>query len=994
MACFFAFQDIFKHLNAVTIHAFFQAIPLDLAVTLGIFFMMPFGAIIAAVISYSLGKPRRLLQILFGIEIPIISFTLARLVFLKTLTPSNILFLSTAAISISAYILYLFRKPTLNKLWLTIHTLALQAAVVVGLYASLLMFFFLPIVAALILQTLSQFLSFDLSHMFIYSENLWSVFISLTGFLAIFSLFLALISSPFVGLFLYWRAARRLAQKLKVVTSLNQERVTRIGFSLGYAVLVMVLAYQGTLFWFYRDMDDYRQATSFEARSAIAQRILKRKDLISTRLVKTYLSNYRYMTDAQMGLLKDGYKYQLSLSNDDATRVQNWFTTVAFPFVYQGKFEDDVKRAGEDYQQIFDEPIQIAESSKVRNILATSFNFSPDALKSSVLDRTDKDVKLVNKKVVVEPDSTKQFATVTIEEEYQNQTTQPQEVFYLFTLPQDAVITDLKLGPDLELKKDSLEQGKASAPITSPASPSAGTTATPPPAVVQQNQGEVAAKGAANQVYENQYARRIDPAILEQVGPTTYKLRIYPIPVQEELLNDWQRQQLTSDVRNQKMRFSYVTKVTRSGQVPLPIFTETRNIMVSRTLPVSLTIAGQSQSPVTYETEAVNLPLSLSNGSCGPLAQRYQTTNESTFFVTHPDNPLLAQRGITFSCGAGFANTEPLLKNKRIALLVDTSYSNEEKNWQSYLRQELPLDQLLDNTTVDLYYFNDKVSQPISLNKERNNSKIWKQISYGQTDRLNALKQVEGKYDAVIMFTDSSEADLSSKANATPTVTQPIYIVSKGGAGKFPDPLSTYLTVNEARIVLDGKQALNEFAAYLAVKEALSKVTKISPFILVTEAGTWVSIPNTTPIDESVNLAMLFKTSGVTATDPMAKIGTHRQIESQMRQSVTKLNTPVFLDSLNTQAQQAGIVSPFSSFIVLVTPEQKEQLRVALGADGRYRVNYDLGEEQLIQPQSGGLLGTSAVPEPHEWLLLFTGAGVLFFFGRRKIGELLAAYHA
>jgi putative PEP-CTERM system integral membrane protein len=41
----------------------------------------------------------------------------------------------------------------------------------------------------------------------------------------------------------------------------------------------------------------------------------------------------------------------------------------------------------------------------------------------------------------------------------------------------------------------------------------------------------VAPRGAAQQVYNDQVRQRVDPALLEQVGPRQYRLRAFPIPV-------------------------------------------------------------------------------------------------------------------------------------------------------------------------------------------------------------------------------------------------------------------------------------------------------------------------------------------------------------------------------------------------------------------------------------------------------------------------------
>ena len=977
-------ENQFSNLKQLT-----EFIPLDILVTLTIFFAMPVVSVIGAILTKSFRKPTKLRQILFGIELPIMAFTLGRLIFLKTLTPVNILFLSTAAISITAYLIYIFKKPFRNKFLLTLHLLAHQAAVVIGVYASLLMFFFLPIVIAWVFQAVGSFFKYGMFSNFSYYESFWQVLTSLIAMSAFALLFLALICSPFIGLFMYWRAANRLSKLLQLKTTLQFPRLSRWAFSLIYSFTIIFLAYQGSLMWFYSEMSSYQYATTFEERSHIASSILKRENFIEDRLVDTYLAHYRYLTDSEMTLLQQAYQDQLKLEQPTAKRLQNWFTVVAFPFVYNGKFEEDVKKAGEYYQDIFDEPIQLAESKKVSNTLASSFNFSMDQLKSSVLDREDKDVHLVQKIVSAQPDPTRQFATVTIEEEYENTTNSEQEVLYVFSLPQDSVMTDLKLGADLELGKEQLEVTNASQPTPTPSSalaqlnsPSPAPSAIPQP-IEHKDQGEIAAKGAANQTFEDQYRRRMDPAILEQVGPVQYKLRIYPVPVKEENMADWQRERLREPVKNQKVRYSYVTALDAKGQAALPKITETRNVFSDSGTTFTYKAAGDQTNKLTDKSQSIQV-MSRTSQECG--SQTTQLVNDSrlTVYVPHTVNPWIKNENISFDCQNQFKGAEQTLKNKRIAILADSSHSMGVKDWKSYLNKELPLNDLLDTNTVDLYYFNDLVSQPVSLNQQRNNPKAWDQIAFGKTDRLHVLKQVEGKYDLVLMFTDGSEADEPGSTNFVPSIAQPIYMINKDGkVPKLTDNLTYYLQANESRVVSSGREALQNFVVSQAVKKNVPNA-----FVLIGESGTWISLPasNTQALSG-------LSAQSLTPSDPIAKVAIHRQIESEMRDVASNLNQLAILDELNRTAQQSGIVTPFSSFIVLTTPEQREQLKQASLRDGRYVVNYDLGEEQLVEPTAGGLLGTSAVPEPHEWALLFTGFGLVLFLGRHRVRALLAHHH-
>jgi putative PEP-CTERM system integral membrane protein len=913
-------------------------IPIDILITILVVLLMPITSIIVAIASKSNRQPTKLLQILFGVELPILAFTLARLVFLKTLTPVNILFLTTAAISIFSYAVYIFKKSFKNKFWLTIHTLAHQAAFVIGLYASLLMFFFVPIIVAWLVAMIISFFGYGLWESFRYSSNFWQ---AITGFLfsITFPLFLIfLIFTPFAGLLLYMRSAKRLSKNI------FKPNLSRWIFSITYLLIMISLAYQGSMFSFYNNIKAYKSANTFENRSHIVFQILEQDDFVKNRLTDIYLANYQYLTDRKMTLLLQAYTDQLKIDQPTAKKLQDWFTKAAFPFVYNGKFEEDVKNAGEYYQDIFDEPIQLAQSKKVIGILSSSFNFSTDQMKSSVLDREDKDVRLVHKTITAKPDSTNQFATVTIEEEYENITNSEQEVLYVFSLPQDSVMTDLKLGADLKLDKEQLETNKA---------PSNSQLVIPQP-ITHKDQGEVAAKGAANQTFETQYSRRVDPAILEQVGPVQYKLRVYPIPVKEENLNQWQRANLIEPVKNQKVRYSYITPIDANGQVALPNVTEKRNLFDDK---------NESAKSVSV--------ISKNSKVCGTQPVKLLNNSQTIYYIPHQVNPWIKKAGIAFNCQSQFKGMEEKIKNNRIAILADSSYSMNVKDWKSYLNKELPLESLLNTNIVDLYYFNDLVSKPINLNEQQNNPKAWEQAAFGKTDRLQALKNIEGKYDLVLMFTDGSEADNPSNDNSRFSKIQPIYIIYKDGKkSKSPDNLTYYLQANGSRVVSSGQEALQNFSVYQAVKKDF-----VNDFVLVGESGTWiVSAKDLTGFS-----ALALKNS-----DPIGKIAIHRQIESEIKNVLNNSNQLELLDKLNQSAQSTGIVTPFSSFIVLVTLEQKEQLKQASLSDGRYSVNYDLGEETLIDPASGGMLGTSAVPEPHEWILIFVGLGLVLFLSRRK----------
>ena len=86
-------------------------------------------------------------------------------------------------------------------------------------------------------------------------------------------------------------------------------------------------------------------------------------------------------------------------------------------------------------------------------------------------------------------------ARTTVTYEFQNTDTSNQEVIFSVMLPNAAsTMIDLRLGVNLEYS------------------------------------GVIAPRGAASHVYEDSLRRNTDPALLEQTGPLTYRLRAYPVP--------------------------------------------------------------------------------------------------------------------------------------------------------------------------------------------------------------------------------------------------------------------------------------------------------------------------------------------------------------------------------------------------------------------------------------------------------------------------------
>jgi hypothetical protein len=96
----------------------------------------------------------------------------------------------------------------------------------------------------------------------------------------------------------------------------------------------------------------------------------------------------------------------------------------------------------------------------------------------------------------------------------------------------------------------------------------------------------------------------------------------------------------------------------------------------------------------------------------------------------------------------------------------------------------------------------------------------------------------------------------------------------------------------------------------------------------------------------------------------------------RQRESLGEVET---LDGFHRLAQEYGIVTPYSSMIVLVSFDQRELLEEAEAGADRFAREYEaLGE--TTPPPPTPLAG---VPEPHEWLLLGLAVAFLLWYASR-----------
>lgn len=182
-------------------------------------------------------------------------------------------------------------------------------------------------------------------------------------------------------------------------------------------------------------------------------------------------------------------------TTEDWLPPQRLFNVLAAPLVYDGERLNADRPAAEiAYERFFDRPMQ--EGEKDAMVAAVTATFDRSDAEAGLLDVGNRTVFLAKQELSRTIDG--DVATFELHEVYENQTQEQQEVFYYFNLPERAAITGLWLGDGPDRERRFVYQ--------------------------------VAPRGAAQKVYRQERRRRVDPALLEQVGPRQYRVRAFPIP--------------------------------------------------------------------------------------------------------------------------------------------------------------------------------------------------------------------------------------------------------------------------------------------------------------------------------------------------------------------------------------------------------------------------------------------------------------------------------
>jgi len=866
----FAVAGVLPYLVPILIIATFQGeVPWGITVSALGLIALPWGTLL---VGWHLRDDAwKLFRLFYGVGGVAFTLLFVRLFLVREATAAVNLLLVTLAAGGAFYTAELFGGLTrLRRGPAIIRMVGYSALLIIGVYVGITMGLYCfpgAILAAANIADELWHIDFDVSMMNPFAVSLFLLFlaVALYGFVLVLGLPFAVCGLYVAG---WWRGLR--------AWSVDRSWVLGVGIT-GVTVAGWLVAFQALT----RQPQDEAFARLSELPATSAERVdaLAHADEIRAGLLNAYLSPYRYWGSVE-GNIQVGQLYRDAFDLDTVpTWPQTIFNRLAAPLLFDGGRWDSVRsEAATAYEQFFDRPLQEGEREAV--LAAVSATYDRGEAEAGLLDVGQRRVWLKRQELDIDRDG--DVGSFTLHEVYENQTLDQEEVFYYFNLPEHAAVTGLWLG-------DSDDQGTRFPYVVAP-------------------------RGAAQQVYRAERSRRVDPALIEQVGPRQYRLRAFPIPPRAPADGGG----LRYEAKEFHLWLAWTVLADEAGQWPLPRLAEARNVYWDRF--TKRTLDGERTRHDGW------LPPSIA-------AQAPPTAYEVEF-------------GGYLIRGTPTPKPSNAVPKGSLAIVLDTSLSMGEHEAEV---EAAFLHLTEHDIDADLYI----APSPWSGDVPRRTTLADADPSYygghslaGVLGQFDALK-ADRNYAAVIVLSDAGSFALLDDPNlpAREGVTEPDVI-----AGATPEPplwIVHFGGLPHAYADAVGDRIERSHGGVATgIEEALVGLVG-GPM----HGYAWSFEPMGVPTPDRVppSLAPLLA---------RALIG---HLAAGMDGELSSL------DAIHALAVEHSVVTPWSSMIVLVNEAQRSALQQASEAQDRFEREAESGTETLSTP--GAPLQLTATPEPHEWLL-------------------------
>jgi putative PEP-CTERM system integral membrane protein len=435
-----------------------------------------------------------------------------------------------------------------------------------------------------------------------------------------------------------------------------------------------------------------------------------------------------------------------------------------------------------------------------------------------------------------------------------------------------------------------------------------------------------------------------DPALVEQIGPRQYRLRVYPVPA---VRTQWDPDRGRTEVDEAPPLYLWMTYqvMARNGGWPLPQLAVKRNVYwdadtVREAGGVSLRVEEDDWLPD-------QVPVS---GLAAPMAHRFDLPGAQSVVALPVTQVELS----------------PLPQDLRLAVVLDRSRSMAVHTAEVGRALERLRQQAGPEAAIDLFLtaseFRGEEPERVGLEGFDPQSVVY----FGGQNAAELLIQFEAlredrPYDAVLVFTDGSGYELGAAETPVPLPPAPVWMVHLGEdlpLGYDDDTLEA-IQASGGGVVGDLSEALTRLAVGLSAGMQGRDVL---------DGYVWMVVPTAE--------------AGVAQAEPagFGPFAARRLILAETQRQRETLGQLETLDRLHALAQEYGVVTPFSSMIVLVEDDQRRLLERLSQAGDRFQREV----EALAETTPGSPLPLTGVPEPHEWLLIGLAVAMLVWYANQQ----------
>ena len=448
----------------------------------------------------------------------------------------------------------------------------------------------------------------------------------------------------------------------------------------------------------------------------------------------------------------------------------------------------------------------------------------------------------------------------------------------------------------------------------------------------------ISPRGAAQRVYRGQVQRRRDPALLEQVGPRQYRLRAFPVPART--IEGRRGRGAPSFVPGQPLHLWMRYRAFADGAgFPLPRLIEERNAFRD-----SATRRTLGDRPIPLDA-ATWLPASIPAREIpAPRVHAARLDAETLVVATPEPAPTAIPTG------------------KRFALVLDCSYSMRAHAAEAAEAFDQVVRALSPGNELHLYLTSAPArGEPPRRLDDARGFDARKVIYYGGQDPAELLVQLDAlrgdtAYDGVLVLTDEGGLDLAGEKREPKDLGAPVWMIDLGGA----------LAPGYDDATLETLQRRGGGA-------------------VTTVAGALVALASTGDLGWADGYRFRLDHAPEGAAEPPASTGFAAIAARRVIPGAARAPGVAGLDAAHALATRHGVVTAYSSMIVLVDEAQRKALREAEAKADRFDRDVETGESKLSAPAPALGADITGTPEPEEWVLLALATLGLAWIARERL---------